>query len=87
MESKAQAILDKRMGEVAKRIQDQKEAIQALFAAYPDIREWAKDMHEHVGPVKTGDLEWAIHGPLRGAGRSVEATIVGNAVQKKGRRK
>lgn len=59
----AQEILAKRMAEVAGRQSSKKDAIAALFQAYPDIRAWAKDMKDAGFPVTVGALEWTIHGP------------------------
>ena len=59
----AQEILAKRMAEVAGRQSAKKEAIAALFAAYPDIRAWAKDLKDAGFPVTVGSFTWTIHGP------------------------
>lgn len=61
--SSAADILARRMAEVAGRQSSKKEAIAALFAVYPDIRAWAKDMKDAGFPVTVGALTWTIHGP------------------------
>lgn len=59
----AQEILAKRMAEVEARSSAKKDAIAALFAAYPDIRAWAKDLKDAGFPITVGALTWTIHGP------------------------
>lgn len=59
----AQEILAKRMAEVEARQQSKKEAIAALFEAYPYFRDRLKDLKDAGFPVKVGEISWTIHGP------------------------
>lgn len=79
----AQAILDKRLSEVDARLQAKKEAIRALFVAYPDIRAWAADIAAHLGPLKVGGMRWVVHGPMWQSGEYVKPVLGGHVVEKK----
>jgi hypothetical protein len=75
MASNAQAILESRMAEVRERKASKQAAIQELFMAYPDIKEWAKDLADNFGPLQGSSLRWVVNGPMWQPGEYVVSVL------------